>query len=73
MAQDASRLVAASRLSNGEGWFDLLATRRSIRVFQDRLVEREVLEKILEAIALAPMGLPPHKIEVTVVQDRETI
>jgi nitroreductase/Pyruvate/2-oxoacid:ferredoxin oxidoreductase delta subunit len=58
---------------DGQGWFDLLATRRSIRVFQDRPVEREVVEQILQAISLAPMGLPPHKVEVTVVQDRETI
>jgi nitroreductase/Pyruvate/2-oxoacid:ferredoxin oxidoreductase delta subunit len=58
---------------DGRGWFDLLATRRSIRVFQDRPVEREVVEQILQAIALAPMGLPPHKVEVTVVLDRETI
>jgi len=58
---------------DGQGWFDLLATRRSIRVFQDRPVEREAVVKILEAISLAPMGLPPHKVEVSVVQDRETI
>jgi nitroreductase/NAD-dependent dihydropyrimidine dehydrogenase PreA subunit len=58
---------------DGEGWLDLLATRRSIRVFRDRPVEREVVEQILQAIALAPMGVPPHKIEVTVVQDRKAI
>jgi nitroreductase/Pyruvate/2-oxoacid:ferredoxin oxidoreductase delta subunit len=56
-----------------QGWFDLLATRRSIRVFRDRPVEREVVEQILQAITLAPMGVPPHKVEVTVVQDRKTI
>ena len=58
---------------DGQGWFDLLATRRAIRVFRRRPVERDVVEKILEAISLAPMGVPPHKVEATVVQDRETI
>jgi nitroreductase len=57
----------------GQAFFDLLASRRSVRVFKDKPVPRSLLERILEAIALAPMGYPPHKIEVTVVPNREMI
>jgi nitroreductase len=51
----------------------LLENRRSIRVFKEMPVPREVLERIVEAISLAPMGYTPSKVEVNVVQRRETI
>lgn len=53
--------------------FDLMSTRRSIRHFKDQPVPRELLEKIIEAAAQAPMGFPPHKTHITVVQDRAAI
>ena len=59
--------MAASDLSG------FLAHRRSVRVFQDRPVPRQVLQEIVDAMAMAPMGFPPHKTEVTVVQSRGTI
>jgi nitroreductase len=58
---------------NADAFFALVASRRSIRVFKDTPVPREVLQRILEVISLAPMGFPPHKVEVTIVQKRETI
>jgi ferredoxin len=59
--------------SDYPGLFDLMATRRSIRHFKDEPVPRELLEKIVEAAAQAPMGFPPHKTHITVVQDRPTV
>jgi nitroreductase len=56
-----------------ERFFDLLASRRSVRAFKDTPVPREVLEKIVEAISFAPMSFAPHKVQVTVVQKREVI
>jgi nitroreductase/ferredoxin len=56
-----------------EGFFDLLATRRSVRVFKDTQVPGEVLQRIVDAISLAPMGFPPHKVEVTILQKREVV
>ncbi len=53
-------------------FFNFLASRRSVRNFQDKPVEKEMLKRILDAVALAPMGFPPHKVEVTVVQSRPT-
>ncbi|NWF55023.1 MAG: nitroreductase family protein [Syntrophaceae bacterium] len=54
-------------------FFNFLSSRRSVRNFQDKPVPREMLQRILDAIAFAPMGFPPHKIEVTVVQNRTII
>lgn len=56
-----------------QAFFDLLTTRRSIRNFKAQKVPRELLEQIIQAVAQAPMGFPPHKTHVTVVQDRSTI
>jgi ferredoxin len=54
-------------------FFDFLRRRRSVRVFKDKPVEREVIQKILDAAATAPMGLPPHTTEVIVIDQREEL
>jgi ferredoxin len=41
-------------------FFEFLRSRRSVRVFKDRPVEREVIDKILQAASTAPMAFPPH-------------
>jgi nitroreductase len=56
-----------------EQFSGFLSSRRSVRVFKDDPVPREMLEKIVEIISLAPMSFPPHKVQVTVMQKRETI
>jgi NAD-dependent dihydropyrimidine dehydrogenase PreA subunit/nitroreductase len=52
---------------------DFLKVRRSVRVFKDRAVEQELVEKILAAAATAPMGMPPHSTEVVVLDQREEL
>jgi nitroreductase len=61
------------RILDPEAFKGLLETRRSVRVFKDEPVPREKLEKIVSLIAMAPMGVPLHKVEITVVDRRETI
>jgi len=56
-----------------QGFFDLIASRRAIRLYRKKPVPRDVLERIVQAVSLAPMGFPPHKCEVTVVETREAI
>jgi nitroreductase len=58
---------------DGESFFNFLASRRSVRVFRDQPVPPELLQRIVDAISTAPMGFPPHTVEVTVVQTRDTI
>lgn len=68
-ADDFSRL--ASRPFGYDEFFDFLRSRRSVRTFKDRPVEREVIDKILAAASTAPMGIPPHTTEVVVIDDPE--
>jgi len=49
----------------------LLQRRRSIREFDGRPVEQEVVDKILEAAVTAPMGLPPSDVNVLVLDSKE--
>ena len=56
-----------------QAFFDLLSTRRATRSFLKREVPHEVLEKIVQAIQLAPPGFPPVKTELVVVQNTELI
>ena len=51
----------------------MIATRRAIRNFQDKPVPKELLEKIVQAIAFAPPSFPPIKTEIVVVQDTALI
>lgn len=53
--------------------YNLIKTRRSIRHFKDKPVPRQVMEQIVEAVSQAPMGFPPHKTHITVVQNRDTV
>lgn len=54
-------------------FLEMIKTRRAIRVFKDQPVPRELLEKVVQAIAFAPPGFPPVKTEVVVVQDKSVI
>jgi NAD-dependent dihydropyrimidine dehydrogenase PreA subunit/nitroreductase len=58
---------------DAHAFFDMLSSRRSIRVFKDRAVPREALERIVQAISMAPCGFTPHKTQICIVQSRETI
>ena len=65
--QDFERL---KRPSFGyEEFLSFLRTRRSVRRFKDKPVDRETIEKILAAAATAPMGFPPHTTNVVVIDE----
>lgn len=56
-----------------ESFIHLLSSRRAVRSFQDRQVPHELLEKIVQAIQLAPPGFPPVKTELVVIEDTDLI
>ncbi len=57
----------------GEQFAHLIAGRRAARSFQDRPVPHEMLEKIVQAIQMAPPGFPPIKTELVVVENPELV
>ena len=60
------------RGSYEEPFFNLIRTRRAVRNFSDKPVPRALLEKVADAISLAPPGFPPVKTEITIVQNPES-
>jgi nitroreductase/NAD-dependent dihydropyrimidine dehydrogenase PreA subunit len=54
-------------------FLEFLRHRRSVRAFKDAPVERPLIEKILEAAATAPMGMPPHSTRVLILDRREEL
>lgn len=54
-------------------FYNFLTARRSIRNFKDKPVPTDLLQKIVDAIAQAPMGFPPHKTALTIIQNRSAI
>lgn len=51
----------------------LLLRRRSVRAFTDEPVPRDLLQRIVDAAAAAPMCFPPSPVEVTVLPDRTQV
>jgi nitroreductase/Pyruvate/2-oxoacid:ferredoxin oxidoreductase delta subunit len=52
---------------------ELMRSRRSKRAYRDKMVEREVIEKVLEAARFAPSGHNEQSTEFVVVQDKKII
>ena len=52
---------------------NLLQSRRSIREFTDKPVDRETVDKIVTAASTAPMGIPPSDVHLLVLEDREKV
>ena len=66
------RDIPASRMDHQQ-LMDFLLTRRSVRIFQNKPVPRELAEKIMEVISTAPFGVSPDNVEITVVTDKSLI
>ena len=56
-----------------ESLLAMLQRRRSIRGFKDVSVEKEIVDKILEAAQTAPTGLPPSDVHVLVLENRKQV
>src|SRR3989339_207940 len=59
--------------SDTTDFFSLLEHRRSVRRFKPKPVSREEIEKILYAVSQAPHGDSHHHVEVTIINNRNTI
>lgn len=57
--------------SNYSSLFSLCQSRRSIREFEDKEVERDLIEKILTLARTSPMGLPPSDVNVLIFDKKE--
>jgi nitroreductase/ferredoxin-like protein FixX len=65
--------VRSDNLPRYDQVLELIRTRRSKRSFKDKAVEREVVEKVLDAARFGPSGHNEQSTEFVVVQDRDMI
>lgn len=72
-AVDVAPLPARGQCATPAQLEALLLTRRSVRHYQAREVEPEIVQRILELAAIAPMGIPPSPVYITVVHGLEKV
>jgi len=70
---DVRELPALEERAGYDALRGLMLARRSVREFADAEIERPLVDKILEALSTAPMGLPPSDVEVLVLHGRERV
>jgi NAD-dependent dihydropyrimidine dehydrogenase PreA subunit/nitroreductase len=63
----------AGNTSNYENFVEILSSRRSVRAFKNRPVSEELLDEIVNSVSYAPFGAAPEKMEISVINNRETI
>jgi nitroreductase/NAD-dependent dihydropyrimidine dehydrogenase PreA subunit len=71
--EDLQPLPAGDGKAGIEALEALLRSRRSIRRFAEREVEPELLERIVELAACAPMGIPPWDVGCVIVRGRDQV
>jgi nitroreductase/Pyruvate/2-oxoacid:ferredoxin oxidoreductase delta subunit len=65
--------VISENMPSSEEVLELLRTRRSTRFFKDRPVERQMIERIIEAARFAPSYLNLQTTQFIVVEDKELL
>jgi nitroreductase len=71
--QDYVQPVNQNNLPSQEGVLELLRTRRSTRVFRDKPVEKQQIERIIDATRFAPTAHNTQTTEYIVVQNKKTL
>lgn len=70
---DAFVLAKASACLTAEGLQALLEARRSIRFYEDKLIESQTLERLIAMSATAPMGFPPTQVGLVVINGQKRV
>ncbi|MDQ1266208.1 MAG: hypothetical protein QG635_1360 [Bacteroidota bacterium] len=70
---DIYSLNGHRNVSSYEQLMQLMQKRRSIREYKDKPVEKEIIDKIIEAACTAPMGLPPSDVHLLVFDTAEKV
>ena len=65
--------IDKAKLPNETQVLELLGTRRSIRAFRDKAVDKRVLEQIIDGARFAPSGHNSQSTEYMVIEDKTTL
>ncbi len=71
--EDLLPLPPRSARASADSLEGLLRARRSTRRFEDRPVERETIDRLLDMGSTAPMGFPPTPVGVVVINGKERV
>lgn len=71
--EGAVKPIIEEMIPSAEQILEALRMRRSIRVFLDKTVEKDVIERIIDAATLAPSAHNLQTTEFIVVQDKEVL
>jgi nitroreductase/NAD-dependent dihydropyrimidine dehydrogenase PreA subunit len=69
----AVRAIQSDQIPSTELVMELLKSRRSIRDFRDKPVEKDIIERIIDGARFAPSGHNSQSTEYLVVQDRDVL
>ena len=67
------RLVLPSGSATPEQLEALLLKRRSVRIYSDKPVDKDIVDRILGIASTAPMGIPPSDVGVLVFNGRDRV
>lgn len=63
----------SSDKSNYKNFIETLSSRRSVRTFKNQPVSEELIDEIVNSVSYAPFGASPEKMEISIINNRETI
>lgn len=63
----------SSNKNDYKNFMEILSSRRSVRNFKNKPVSDEFVDEIVNSVSYAPFGAAPEKIEISVINNRETI
>lgn len=70
---DLFNLPAKETSAGYDQLLNLLKSRRSIRDFKNKLVEKTLIGKIINAASTAPMGIPPSDVNILILDTPEKV
>jgi ferredoxin len=71
--EDVFKLASPESRTSADGMQALLEARRSIRLYANRPVEPETIERMIIMASTAPMGFPPTEVGVVVINGRDRV
>jgi nitroreductase/NAD-dependent dihydropyrimidine dehydrogenase PreA subunit len=70
---DLVPLPSRAEVASAEALRALMQSRRSVRHFKDQDIDLQLLERVVEAAAMGPMGIPPWDVGCVIVAGREQV
>lgn len=71
--EDIFPLKGITKVADYPQLLSLMQKRRSIRLFKNTPVSKDIINKIVEAAQTAPMGIPPSEVNIIIWDNRDAV